>query len=199
MTIRRGEDWGTVVTRPVDARIATTDAELAEFVAAGDGRPVVVSGGDVFRTLGSPTAGASALCLPVDLISVEAGGMNFTAIAHVVLRRPGRLGWWRGPLVAAMNAQYVGRWDVAPRAHPNDGRFDAVVVDESMGPRARWQARRRLPTGSHVPHPAISVTRQTDATYTFDRPVAVFVDGVRCATAATVSIRLDPDAATVYA
>lgn len=199
MTIKRGEDWGATVARPADARTADSDAALAQRLAADDDRPVIVTGGDLFRTLGSPRPAPTALRLPLDVIEVEADGASYTAVAHVVLRRPGRLGWWRGPIVAAMNAEFIGPWDVAPRAHPNDGRFDAVVVDEAMGPRARWQAWRRLPSGSHVPHPAVSVTRQAEAAYSFDRAVGVYVDGVRRALTTAVTLRLQPDAAVVYA
>ena len=198
MTIKRGDDWGTAVARPADGVVATTDADVARLVTSGDARPVVVAGGDLHHTVGAPPPGDTALRLPLDLLHVDAGGTTYTAVAHVVLRRPGPVGWWRGPLVAAMNAEFVGAWDVAPRAHPNDGRFDAVVVDEAMSVRERWQARGRLPTGAHVPHPAISVTRQTEAGFTFDRPLAVFVDGVRRADATAVTIRIEPDAATVY-
>lgn len=199
MTIRRGQDWGTAVARPTDAAVATTDEEVARLLSAAGDRPVLVAGGDLHRTLGSPHDSDTARRLPIDLLAVDAEGSTFRAVAHVVLRRPGRLGWWRGPLVAVMNAEFVGPWDVAPRSHPNDGRFDAVVVDEAMSVRERWQARRRLPTGAHVPHPAISVTRNTEASYRFDRPVAVFVDGVRRATTTIVTVRIHPDAAVVHA
>ena len=49
-------------------------------------------------------------------------------VAHVVVRRQ----WWRGEIVMAMNAQFYGRYDVAPRGHPNDGKVDVVRVDPSM-------------------------------------------------------------------
>lgn len=198
MTIKRGEDWGSAVDRPTDAAVATTDADVARLVLAGD-RPVVVAGGDLHRTLGSPQPGETARRLPLDVVHVDADGSTFTAVAHVVLRRAGRLGWWRGPIVAVMNAEFIGSWDAAPRAHPNDGSFDAVVVDPAMGVRERWQAWRRLRTGAHVPHPAISVTRRAEASYSFDGPVAVFVDGVQRARSTSVTVRLDPDAAVVYA
>ena len=52
--------------------------------------------------------------------------------------------------------------DVAPRAHPNDGRFDVVEVSAAMPARARLQAWRRLATGTHVPHPDITTRRGVD-------------------------------------
>ena len=77
-----------------------------------------------------------------------------------------------------MNTDCRGRWDVAPRAHPNDGRVDVVEVAAAMGLRARWQARRRLPTGTHVPHPAIRTGRATERAWHFDRPLGLWVDSV---------------------
>ena len=61
------------------------------------------------------------------MLRVDADGRRLTAVAHVVARGGGP--WWRGPIVAVMNADRLGRWDVAPRAHPNDGRLDVVEVD----------------------------------------------------------------------
>jgi diacylglycerol kinase family enzyme len=96
------------------------------------------------------------------------------AVAHVVARR----GWWRGSLLAVMNADHVGDWNVAPRAHPNDGKVDAVEVAASMSLRHRWQARERLPQGTHVPHPSITVRTLTESAWTFERPMDVRIDGV---------------------
>ena len=62
-----------------------------------------------------------------------------------------------------LNADRIGAWDVAPRAHPNDGQLDVVEVDASMGLRDRWQASRRLATGTHVPHPAIHTATRDGA------------------------------------
>ena len=40
--------------------------------------------------------------------------------------------WWRGRVVAAMNAEFLGPWDVAPRAHPGDGLLDVLDVSPAM-------------------------------------------------------------------
>jgi diacylglycerol kinase family enzyme len=130
--------------------------------------------------------------VPVDLGEALVDGRVHRFVAHVVLR--GR-SWWRGPITAVMNAQFLGRWDVAPRAHPNDGLLDVVEVAASMRAGERWKAWRRLPAGSHLPHPAIEVRRlpavQLDAGGRH-----VWVDGVDLGRARTVSVRLEPDALT---
>ena len=48
-----------------------------------------------------------------------------------------------------------------------------------MGLRARWQARRRMATGTHLPHPAIRVTQGSTAEFDFDRPMELRLDGRR--------------------
>jgi diacylglycerol kinase family enzyme len=60
-----------------------------------------------------------------------------------------------------MNAEFLGAWTVAPRAHPGDGLLD--VVDADLPFSERWEARRRLPYGTHVPHPRITVRRTATA------------------------------------
>ena len=47
-----------------------------------------------------------------------------------------------------------------------------------MSVRARWQAWRRLRSGSHVPHPDITVRRIRAEAFSFDARVGVWVDGV---------------------
>ncbi len=83
-----------------------------------------------------------------------------------------------GPIVAVMNAEFLGDWDVAPRAHPGDGLLDVVSVAAGMSLADRLRARRRLPAGTHVPHPAITIERRPAVQLGFDRPTPVWLDGV---------------------
>jgi hypothetical protein len=193
MTIRRGEDWGTPADLPPDVVDVASDADAVEQLAAG--RTVRLCGGDVWTSLGAQTRSNAVMSLPVDLLRVEADEQAFVAIAHVLARRS----WWRGPLLAVMNVDRLGRWDVAPRAHPNDGRADVVEVAAEMGLRARWQARSRLPTGTHLPHPSVNNRRITDETWTFDRPRRLWVDGVARGTVRSLRVAVEPDGASVLA
>ena len=97
-----------------------------------------------------------------------------------------------GRVVVVMNAQYLGRWDVAPKSHPNDGRLDLLDGDLPLG--QRWQARRRLATGTHVPHPGIEERRLTAVQLELDRPTPVELDGEPIGSASSLSIRIEPDA-----
>lgn len=195
MTIRRGSTWGESVPTPDDIVLVGSDAELAARLASTDTRAVQLVGGDLLATLGGPSRGADRQRFPIDVLHVRADGREVIAVAHVVAR--GR-SWWRGPLIAALNVDRIGRWDVAPRAHPGDGRFDVVEVETAMSRRDRWQAWRRLPTGNHVPHPAIRVGATTSVSWTFDEPRRLWIDGVAYGTVRSVDVTVDADAAVVH-
>lgn len=198
MTVRPGEDWGNAATPPPSAARVAGDAALAAALASEPRRPIVLTGGDLHRTVGRPGSAGAGLRLPIDVLEAEVGPATFRAVAHVVARLPGRFGWWRGPLAAVMNAEFIGDWDVAPRAHPNDGKADLIRVDASMSVRQRWQAARRLATGGHLPHPEIAVSRRAQHTLELGRELAVYVDGVERARARSIVVRVVPDAAEIF-
>lgn len=197
MTIRKGEPWGEEVDRPNGLRLAHGDAELASLVAVDPTGSFAVDGGDLHRTVGAPTVDAGAVRmhrLPIDALAVATDRSEHLAVAHVVIRRH----WWRGPDVFVCNVGHVGRWNVAPRAHPDDGRFDVVTFDPTMRWRERWEARRRLPTGTHVPHPQISVRTATEWTWAEPGGARVWVDGVDVGDRTRVAVTLRPDAAAIH-
>jgi diacylglycerol kinase family enzyme len=97
-----------------------------------------------------------------------------------------------------MNAQYVGRHDAAPRAHPGDGLADVVEVAAGMSMRERWQATRRSPLGTHVPHRWITTRRVREATVDLGRPTRIVVDGWPMGRASSMTITVEPDAFTAY-
>jgi hypothetical protein len=198
VTIRRGEPWGVAGPRPPSGPRASSDAELAGLVERGVDAPVQLVGGDLQHALGGPSAGPTVQLVPVDVLRVEADGVTSIAAAHVVACWPGSMRWWRGPIIAVMNVGSLGNWDVAPRAHPNDGRADVLVVDRTMSLRARWAASRRLPTGTHVPHPSIRVTQPAVAEFAFDEPMELRIDGRRRGRATSLRVTVVPDACTVY-
>lgn len=195
MTVRKGEEWGTQVSRPPNLVSAATDAELARLVDADPGGAFGLSGGDLYRSLGSPPSRAVMQLLPMDALHVRVDDEDeLLAVAHVVARD----GWWRGPLLGALNCAYVDTWNVAPRAHPNDGHFDIVEVSRAMSVRQRWQARRRLPLGTHLPHPAIAVRTAESSAWTFEPSRDIYVDGVRRGRASRLAITIAPDHFSIH-
>ena len=201
MTIRKGEPWGGPGRLPPDGVVVRTDAEARRAITAarrsGAGSPTLgLLGGDLARTCGatgqeSRLHGPDAQCLPVDLGEVLVDGSLHFFVAHLVARRS----WLRGRVVAAMNAQYLGTWDVAPRSHPNDGMLDLLDADLALADRL--QARSRLRTGSHVPHPGIRERRLRSVQLDLVPGTQVWLDGERIGPARSLSIRCVPDAVEV--
>lgn len=201
MTIRKGELWGGPGPLPADGVMVRTDAEARDAITAArradEPLPILgLLGGDLARTCGATGSeerlrSSDAQTLPVDLGEVLVDGSLHFFVAHLVARRT----WWRGRIVALMNAQYLGRWDVAPRSHPNDGRLDLFDADLSLGDRIK--ARSRLVTGTHVPHPGISERRVKAVQIDLGPGTQVWLDGVSVGAARALSVRTVPDALRV--
>lgn len=200
MTARRGEDWGDHL-EVGPAHLVHHDRELAELVAhtrrTGAELGVVgLLGGDLCRTLGGRGDQArlldgDAVAVPIDLGRVETDDHQGWFVAHCTARTR----WWGSGSVAVMNAAFLGEWNLAPRAHPNDGRLD--VLEVSLSPADRWRARRRLPLGTHVPHPGIGQRRLTAGEWRFDRPRPVRLDGHLVDRSRTLHVAVEPDAIEV--
>lgn len=202
MTVRKGEAWGSIGPAPGRMLTAVDDRELRRIVrtalAAGQQPPAVgLLGGDMMRAVGGSgdpeRFSGEVAVLPVDVLRVEVDGAVEWCCSHVVARRR----WWRGEIVAAMNAQHIGSWDVAPRAHPGDGKVDVVRVDPAMTWRDRARARGRLAQGTHVPHPHIEVRQRAEVDLQFVRPMRLELDGEPWIRASAVRIVVLPDALTV--
>ena len=189
MTIRAGVEWGRPAPDGIIATPAIGDAELARRVAAGEHGPFTLAGGDLHRSLGSPRSNHTIVS--IDALAVRLDDRpEAVAVAHVIARR----GWWRGSLAAVCNVDYVGAWNVAPRAHPNDGRADVIEVAATMTARARWQAWRRLPQGTHVPHPDIATRSVRTVELRWHAPMSVWLDGIDSGRAHTMTVTVRPDA-----
>lgn len=201
MGIEPGATWGEPGGLPADGVVVRSDAEARAVVE--DARranrsvpPLGLLGGDLCRTLGGTGDEArlrseQGMRLPVDLGAALVDGRVHWFVAHLIARRS----WWRGRLVAVMNAEHLGAWSLGPRAHPGDGLLDISDGDPPFGDRLR--ARRRLPSGSHLPHPAIRTRRVGAAQFDFSPPLDVRLDGERVGRASTLSVRVEPGALTV--
>jgi hypothetical protein len=194
MTVEKGRDWGSEGGLPDDGVVVRTDAEARRVVTEARRAnepvpPLGLVGGDLCRTLGG--RGALTSRATVDLGSVLVDGRLHWFVAHLVLRR----GWLRGPLFGAFNAEWLGDWDVAPRAHPGDGQLEVVEVTMSAGDRLK--ARRRLPLGTHVPHPDLRIRRAAAVQHDVARGQRLFLDGEPVPAERSLSIRVEVDALQV--
>ncbi len=200
MTIEKGNLWGEPGPLGADGVLVHDDASLRSLVEearrADEPLPEVgLLGGDLCRTVGgrgdvARLRSPEAMRLPVDVASVTLDGRSHWFVSHLVVRRT----WWWGRVVAVMNAQWIGRWDVAPKSHPNDGLLD--VLDADLGLDDRVKARRRLITGTHVPHPGIAQRRVKELHLDLARPTPVRLDGVGAGAATSIHVTVEPGALT---
>jgi YegS C-terminal NAD kinase beta sandwich-like domain len=188
VVIEKGKNWGTPGVLPPGAPVARSNTELRTLVSEG-ARVIGVTGGDLCRTLNG--SGSLSIVFPIDLCRVTAPGVDELFVAHGVARN----GWLRGPITAVMNAQFIGSWDVAPRSHPNDGVVD--VLEISMGLGDRLKARKRLASGTHVPHPLIAQRRMSSAEFHLNRSTKIWLDGELVTTLTDFTITVEPDALTI--
>jgi YegS C-terminal NAD kinase beta sandwich-like domain len=199
--IHRGAPWGEPGALPPDGMVVRTDAEARAVVTtarrAGTAVPVLgLLGGDLHRTLGGTAderrlRSAEAMTFPCDLGAVLVDGRLFWFVASLVARR----GWWRGRAWVAMNAAYVGAWDLGPRAHPGDGLLD--ITDATVPVGERLKVRARLPQGAHLPHPALRTQRTRAAQVVLEQPLPVRLDGEVVGRFRSISVRVEPDALRV--
>jgi hypothetical protein len=200
VTIEKGQPWGMPGPLPSDGVVVTSDAGarrvLEEARRAHRPFPTLgLLGGDLCRTLAGPgdrarLASPEAMTFRVDLGEVLLDGRLYLFVAHLVARRA----MWRECFVA-MNAQWLGTWNLGPRAHPNDGLLD--TYEGSLTFADLPKVRGRLPMGAHLPHPRIRERRAAAVQVEFASPRRVWLDGERVARVRTLSVRADPDAITV--
>jgi diacylglycerol kinase family enzyme len=148
----------------------------------------------------------------VDVMNVrlEAGAVEPAVNAVVVGTAPGSTRWFtrsrtvqvtvdggevfagRATGVVIASGQYLHGGDVNPRSHPGDGQVEVQVY--ALVAAARAPMRRRLLTGTHVPHPGVTQRAGRDVIVTASRPLAVEVDGVARTRAREVTIHLEAGA-----
>jgi YegS C-terminal NAD kinase beta sandwich-like domain len=219
--LRPGEPWGHAASGPPDVEVAGDDADLVAAAASHPGalvrfRPSPRS--DLARALGLGSDGAGttevaidALAIdldddvvgavnPVDAVNVVVLGpppdrLRWTARAsHVTVRVDGRA-WFSGraTTVVVANGQFLRGADIVPRGHPGDGSAEVQVY--ALARRARRGMRRRLPTGTHVPHPDVRSGRARRVEVEVAGPrLPVEVDGRRQGRAGRLVVTLVPAA-----
>jgi hypothetical protein len=202
--IAKGQPYGAPGPLPEDAVVVRSDAEARAAVEAArrERRPLPVLGllgGDLCRTLGGSgrdevsegrLRSLGGVCFPVDLGEVLIDGRMHLFVAHLVARS--RL-WTRA--FVAMNAQWLGPWNLGPRAHPGDGLID--TYDARLGPSQVLAARSRLHHGAHLPHPGIDERRAPAVHVELARPLPVRLDGVSVGPGRHLAVRVERDALQV--
>jgi len=202
MTLEPGIDWGESGQVPEDAIWVDTDAAARELVVAARraNQPLprlCLTGGDVARGLGGGRGSdrlrsGHATHARIDIGAALLDGRIDWFIAHLVARRS----WISGRIVVIANTDFLGKWNIAPRAHPGDGLLDLVDGNPRFGDRL--EARRRLPSGGHVPHPSIKTRRSTSFQLEFDHPTTIRLDGRSVGKSRMLSVRCEPESLDVW-
>ena len=205
MPIAKGQPWGEPGALPEGAVMVGSDAAARAVLEEARRRrepfpPLARTGGDLCRTLGGGAGGPrrseerlrsdGGVVFPIDLGEVLIDGRLRLFVAHLVARN--RL-WTRA--VVAMNAQWLGSWNLGPRAHPNDGLLD--TYDATLPPGQLLAVRARLHHGAHLPHPGIEERRTPSLQVELGRRLPVRLDGTVVGSPSSFVVRVTPDALTV--
>ncbi|MEO8364080.1 MAG: hypothetical protein ABI570_06845 [Ilumatobacteraceae bacterium] len=201
MTIRKFAEWGQIISRPQAIETCDSDEQIGQTVARHmleqtEIPHIHATGGSLARSLGDAheLSDTEVRELNVDLIHIDyrtSNGQGQSIAANSVLLRH-RL--WNGQIVAATNSGFLGTWEIATRAHPNDGRFDVVEIDESMTIRDRLITRRRLDHAKPLSHPSITGYQSDSKEWTFHHPIRLYVDQNFVAKVTFVRAKTFPDA-----
>ena len=208
MTIRKGQEWGHFEDRPNDLHVVANDFSASELITNQTldlDSPLKISivNSGLSRTLGIKNASLRTdqmLCTKFDVIeanytpadSVEATRRCF--IGHAFIYK----NWIFGRTIAILNSSFVGRRDWAPKAHPNDGKFDVIELDSAMSTRQRLTAFRLMKSGSHLPHPKIRYTQVPEFVFSSERSASMAIEGVRIGAIRHCVFKVLPDAVNLY-
>lgn len=211
--IQPGELWGEPEHGQPDLVVTGNDADLAHALIGS--RPGVLvaftpsEDSDIARAVGLRAGVARrGFALPMDGLQLDDGTL---AVNMVILGSPpDRLAWrsrsakitvrldGRASGLAVEGATTVvvatGQWlrglDLVPRGHPGDGKADIHMY--ALERRERKHVRTRLLTGTHVPHPYITVRTGVEVNIQASRELELEVDGMAKEETATLRAKIVP-------
>jgi len=210
MTIEKGKEWGYRGPCPQNLFFAKDDADLVKLWQHDPSAVFVMLSGDLHTSLGHPTWNQPDVSgelievqfLPVDIfrVVVKRNASTNDSITEMYALSSVEIGSWltRGRYVCVSNCGFIGDYNIAPRAHPNDGEMDVVTVSKSIDWRQRLQARSRAKLGNHVPHLQIAMERGTSHSWTkASSRERLYVDGFEVKDWRAVDVHVLADACTV--
>jgi YegS C-terminal NAD kinase beta sandwich-like domain len=218
MTVEKGKPWERPASGPAEWTVTGDDATLAAAVREHPGARVAFApsaGSDLARAVAitdTEPGGTRELELPIDALRVVADGRELFAVNMVVVGvAPDHMHWWSrtflsqvtvdgrlvhsGRAVSALVAsgQFLRGANVVPRGHPGDGKAEVQLYTPARSERTAM--RRRLPLGTHLPHPGVSQVVGRQVVIRADRGLlAVEVDGVGVTPTLEVRIDVVPEA-----
>ncbi|MFM8249172.1 MAG: hypothetical protein ACKOPL_07765 [Acidimicrobiaceae bacterium] len=208
MTIRKGQEWGHFENRPDDLQVVADDFAAGDLITSQALNPesamnLTIEKSGLSRALGIKNAlrrNYQMLCTKFDVIEV-----NYTpADSDAVARRCfiGNAFIYQqlvfGRTIAILNSSFVGDRDWAPKAHPNDGKFDVVDLDGSISIRQRLTALKLMKSGSHLPHPKIRYSQVPEFEFLSERSASLSIEGIRIGAVRHCVFKVLPDAVNLY-
>jgi hypothetical protein len=219
---RRGEQWEEPTRGGAIIDVAGSDAELASAAGGHPGAAIRFApdaNSDLARAIGvragANTVGATEVAVDVLRVQGDRGGstmgcaVNMCAVNMVVSGvGPDRVRawsglrpcvveldgepWWNGgaTTVVVANGEFLRGADVVPRGHPGDGRLEVQVY--ALARSARRAMRRRLATGTHLPHPSIRTGQGHRVTLHWQLARPLEIDGIARGGAQVVEVDLAP-------
>ena len=191
--ISRGQPWGIPADMSDDVLVVENDQVLSNTDRT---RRIVLTGGDIARSLGNPVVPVvGSACTEVaidamlcDITTTDSRSIHAVAASSIVVGS-----YWRGRHLIVSNAGWIGDSNVAPRAHPNDGKVEMLAITSHMSLRQRILARRRMQTGTHLPHPDLSSMQIATQSIVRQNEERLMIDGRKIDNWASISITVEPD------
>ena len=205
MPIQPGLPWGVVAAEPAPALYLVSDRSVGRFLRDNTAKIVhsqnlCYQAGDLETVLGlTDTRDRSQrLKVIVDAISVEytdLQGKRHHDVCFGSLHIGNRL--FRGALSIVSNSGLWRGREVAPRAHPNDGKLDIVEISPAMRWNQRMMAWRRTRIGTHLPHPLIQYSQGEFFSWS-GTSQRLIIDGEFVSRVQQVSCRIQSDCVAVF-
>jgi hypothetical protein len=191
--IRRGQPWGIPADMSDDVLVVKNNQVLSNTDRT---RRIVLTGGDIARSLGNPVVpvvGSACTEVAIDAMLCDITTTDSRSILAVAASSIVVGSYWRGRHLIVSNAGWIGDSNVAPRAHPNDGKVEMLAITSHMSLRQRILARRRMQTGTHLPHPDLSSMQIATQSIVRQNEERLMIDGRKIDNWASISIRVEPD------
>ncbi|MEI7971059.1 MAG: hypothetical protein WCI10_00795 [Actinomycetota bacterium] len=206
MPITPGSPWGITSTVPDHAMQIDSDRQLGTFLRDNAAQQIhnqtfFVQSGDILKVLGvsKRTGKTNRLRVVIDAISVsytDADGHEHTDVCIGSLSIARR--FFRGAISVITNSGFWKQREVAPRAHPNDGKLDIFEVSGAMRRSQRRLMWQKTALGTHLPHPLLAYSQGEFFNWS-GSPQRLTIDGQFVAWVTQVSCRIQSDCVQVYA
>lgn len=217
--VGKGEPWGGGASQPADVEIEGGDADLARCVRSGEEVSLVAydpsPDADLARAVGLTPGSPQISELTIDALEVGLGTdtpvvavnavvfgvapdrlTRWTRRRELAVTIDGRPAWKGGATaVVVANGQFLRGLDIVPRGHPGDGRVEIQVY--ALAPGKRAGMRRRLPTGTHVPHPHITERSGRVVDIVASSAMPIEIDGQPCEPARALHVAVLPGAVRI--